>query len=74
MEVTGSTEKEVVPGKEYKVGFVVSLRPDAFGWDDCSVYIMAKIGKRGVSLSRKSVLQANLQISQNLPFLMMMIS
>lgn len=29
------------------MGFNVSLRPDAFGWDECIVYIMAKIGKRG---------------------------
>ncbi|CAK9311638.1 unnamed protein product [Citrullus colocynthis] len=54
LEVTGSTEKELVPGKQYEVRFVVSLRPDAFGWDDCSVYIMAKIGKKG-SFSYKKI-------------------
>lgn len=27
--------------------FNVSLRADAFGWDECNVYIMAKIGKKG---------------------------
>lgn len=47
LEVTGSTNRDLVPEKTYKVSFGVSLGPDAFGWDDCSVYIMAKIGKKG---------------------------
>ncbi|KAL4011724.1 hypothetical protein IC575_028786 [Cucumis melo] len=47
LEVTGSIKKDLVPGKTYKASFGVSLSPDAFGWDDCSVYIMAKIGKKG---------------------------
>ncbi|XP_022142574.1 protein PHLOEM PROTEIN 2-LIKE A9-like isoform X2 [Momordica charantia] len=53
LEVTGSTPKDVVIGKEYKVGFRVSLRPDAFGWEGREVYIMAKIGKRGTVSFKK---------------------
>ncbi|XP_038896030.1 protein PHLOEM PROTEIN 2-LIKE A9-like [Benincasa hispida] len=58
LEVTGSTEKDVLVEEKYKVGFVISLRPDAFGWDDCSVYIMAKIGRRGNYSFKKMSLAA----------------
>ncbi|XP_022994899.1 protein PHLOEM PROTEIN 2-LIKE A9-like [Cucurbita maxima] len=47
LEVTGSTPKNLKIGAWFKVSFNVTLRPNAFGWDECNVYIMAKIGKKG---------------------------
>lgn len=47
LEVTGSTSEEVEVGKWFKVSFNVTLRPNAFGWDESNIYIMAKIGKKG---------------------------
>jgi hypothetical protein len=40
LEVTGSLQLEA--NKTYEVGFKVSLTPDAFGWNGCPVYVMAK--------------------------------
>jgi hypothetical protein len=45
LEVTGTHEGE--KGKSYEVVFDVSMTPDAFGWNGCHVYVMAKVGKRG---------------------------
>nr|AWL54297.1 phloem protein 2-12 [Boehmeria nivea] len=45
LEVTGSTPLDV--GSKYKINFELSLKPDAFGWNGCQVYIMAKVGKKG---------------------------
>ncbi|KAL4011719.1 hypothetical protein IC575_028781 [Cucumis melo] len=53
LEVTCSTDK-VEAGKTYKVGFNVSLQPDAFGWDDVEVFIMAKVGKKGNYFFKKT--------------------
>ncbi|XP_062094568.1 protein PHLOEM PROTEIN 2-LIKE A9-like [Humulus lupulus] len=44
LEVTGSQNLET--GK-YKIKFYLSLKSDAFGWNGCQVYLMAKIGRRG---------------------------
>ncbi|PIA36671.1 hypothetical protein AQUCO_03300111v1 [Aquilegia coerulea] len=35
------------PEKKYKVSFDVSLKADAFGWNEIPIHIMAKIGRRG---------------------------
>ncbi|XP_038689909.1 protein PHLOEM PROTEIN 2-LIKE A9 [Tripterygium wilfordii] len=45
LEVTGSTTVEA--GKKYQVSFTVSLKPDAFGWNGCPVFMMAKVGRKG---------------------------
>ncbi|XP_022994910.1 protein PHLOEM PROTEIN 2-LIKE A9-like [Cucurbita maxima] len=52
LEVTCSTDN-VELGKNYKVGFNVSLRPDAFGWKGLDVYVMAKVGKSGNFFPKK---------------------
>ncbi|XP_022955176.1 protein PHLOEM PROTEIN 2-LIKE A9-like isoform X2 [Cucurbita moschata] len=51
LEVACSTKVE--SGKTYKVGFEVSLKPDAFGWKDVDVYVMAKVGKSGKYIYKK---------------------
>lgn len=45
LEVTGSIDLSA--GEQYEVTFKVSLAPDAFGWNGCPVYVMAKFGKKG---------------------------
>jgi hypothetical protein len=45
LEVTGSIVLE--EKEQYEVTFNVSLAPDAFGWNGCPVYVMAKFGKKG---------------------------
>ncbi|PON74450.1 Phloem protein [Trema orientale] len=45
LEVTGSTTLDA--GKKYNIKFHLSLKSDAFGWNGCQVYLMAKIGRRG---------------------------
>ncbi|KAI8001893.1 Protein PHLOEM PROTEIN 2-LIKE A9 [Camellia lanceoleosa] len=45
LEVTGSCP--IDKGKKYNVSFEVSLTPDAFGWNNTTLYIMAKIGEKG---------------------------
>ncbi|CAH2034689.1 unnamed protein product [Thlaspi arvense] len=46
LEVTGSFEK-IEPGKTYQIGFKISFKPDAAGWDKAPVFMSAKIGKKG---------------------------
>lgn len=46
LEVCGSVVK-TRPDKTYEVGFKISLAPDAFGWAQSPVYLMAKRGKNG---------------------------
>ncbi|XP_059439980.1 protein PHLOEM PROTEIN 2-LIKE A9-like [Corylus avellana] len=45
LEVTGSIDLSA--GEQYEVTFKVSLASDAFGWNGCPVYVMAKFGKKG---------------------------
>ncbi|XP_019056243.1 PREDICTED: protein PHLOEM PROTEIN 2-LIKE A9 [Tarenaya hassleriana] len=45
LEVTGTVD--VKPGKKYQIGFKVSFKPDATGWDQAPVFMSAKIGKKG---------------------------
>ncbi|XP_058070933.1 protein PHLOEM PROTEIN 2-LIKE A9-like [Magnolia sinica] len=46
-EVSGSIElNKLSPGKN-KISFTVSLKPNAYGWSDSPVYVMAKIGRNG---------------------------
>ncbi|KAF3450038.1 hypothetical protein FNV43_RR06117 [Rhamnella rubrinervis] len=45
LEVTGTTDPLDV-GK-YEVGFRVTIKVDAFGWKNCQVFLMAKVGKKG---------------------------
>ncbi|CAL5410813.1 unnamed protein product [Camellia sinensis] len=45
LEVTGSCD--INKGKKYNVSFEVSLTPDAFGWNNTTLYIMAKRGEKG---------------------------
>lgn len=47
LEVTASTPRDLDTGKKYKIYFELSLKPDAFGWNGCQVYLMAKIGRKG---------------------------
>ncbi|KAK8971329.1 Protein PHLOEM PROTEIN 2-LIKE A9 [Platanthera guangdongensis] len=46
LEVTGQVDlsKFLKKGKEYKLKFVVELRPDNFGWGDFPVYLMVRVG------------------------------
>ncbi|KAF8104168.1 hypothetical protein N665_0177s0024 [Sinapis alba] len=46
LEVTGSFER-TEPGKTYKIGFNISFKPDATGWDRAPLVMSAKIGKKG---------------------------
>lgn len=46
LEVTASTP-DLEKGKKYKIYFELSLKPDAFGWNGCQVYLMGKIGRKG---------------------------
>ena len=55
LEVTGTFDG--VKGKKYEIGFEVSLTPDAFGWNGCHVYVMAKVGKRGKYSWKRSSLE-----------------
>ena len=50
LEVTGTFDG--LKGKKYEIGFEVSLTPDAFGWNGCHVYVMAKVGKRENTLGK----------------------
>ncbi|KAF5180185.1 Phloem protein 2-like a9 [Thalictrum thalictroides] len=48
LEVTASIPlARLEPGRKYNVSFDVCLKPDAFGWNEIPIYIMAKIGKKG---------------------------
>ncbi|EXC24753.1 hypothetical protein L484_018467 [Morus notabilis] len=46
LEVTGTTDP-LNEEKSYKISFELSLKPDAFGWNGCQLYLMAKLGRRG---------------------------
>ncbi|KAK2975485.1 hypothetical protein RJ640_005794 [Escallonia rubra] len=52
LEVTGSVDN-IDTSKTYEFGFKVSMTPDAFGWKDSTVQIMAKFGKRGNYVRRR---------------------
>lgn len=52
LEVTCSTDNVQI-GNKYRVGFNITMRPDAFGWDEIDVYVMAKVGKKGKFMSMK---------------------
>ncbi|KAJ4773337.1 Phloem protein 2 [Rhynchospora pubera] len=46
LEVNGSVEmNKLQPNTRYKLEFKIKLKPDAFGWNDSPVYIMAMPGK-----------------------------
>lgn len=46
LEVSGSIDLDKLRvGQEYRLSFKVTLKPDAFGWADSPVYLMAKPGK-----------------------------
>ncbi|KAJ1694963.1 hypothetical protein LUZ63_011661 [Rhynchospora breviuscula] len=46
LEVNGSVEMHhLQPNTRYKLEFKIRLKPDAFGWNDSPVYIMAMPGK-----------------------------
>lgn len=55
LEVTGSYD-QLQPGKKYQIKFYLSLKSDAFGWNDCQVFLMAKLGKTGKYKSTKIIL------------------
>ncbi|CAG7864159.1 unnamed protein product [Brassica rapa] len=52
LEVTGSFE-ETEPGKAYQIGFKISFKPDATGWDGAPLVMSAKIGKKGKTVWKK---------------------
>ena len=48
LEVTGSLDlARLEKGQDYTVSFKLRLKPDAFGWADSPVYLLAKPGKSG---------------------------
>ncbi|CBI27175.3 unnamed protein product, partial [Vitis vinifera] len=48
LEVSGSVPIRSAPiGTKFKITFQVSFKSDAFGWNNCPVYVMAKFGKKG---------------------------
>ncbi|TXG48318.1 hypothetical protein EZV62_027612 [Acer yangbiense] len=51
LEITGSVD--VKAGKKYAIEFQVSMKPDAFGWSGCPVFMMAKVGKKGKYIWKK---------------------
>ncbi|XP_023633195.1 protein PHLOEM PROTEIN 2-LIKE A9 isoform X2 [Capsella rubella] len=52
LEVTGSFEK-IEPGKTYQIGFKISFKPDATGWDKAPICMSAKIGKKGKTMWKR---------------------
>lgn len=44
-------------GNKYRISFTVELKSDAFGWNNCPVYVMAKYGKKGKYQWKKYQLQ-----------------
>ncbi|KAL1204989.1 Protein PHLOEM PROTEIN 2-LIKE A9 [Cardamine amara subsp. amara] len=52
LEVTGTFEK-IEPGKTYRIGFKISFKPDASGWDQAPLFISAKIGKKGKTVWKR---------------------
>ena len=64
LEVRGSV-RSAVKGNKYKISFYISLKPDAFGWNDCPVYVMAKFGKDSkYSWKKIMLLQGKLEIGE----------
>lgn len=62
LEVNGSFPIEgAVKGSKYKICFTISLKSDAFGWNNCPVYVMAKFGKKGKYVWTKITLKASEQ-------------
>ncbi|KAF2286844.1 hypothetical protein GH714_031971 [Hevea brasiliensis] len=48
LEVTASiNDQEIVKGRTYEIRFHVEMKEEAFGWNGCPVFMMAKIGKNG---------------------------
>lgn len=48
LEVNGSYSlKSLHPNTDYALQFKLKLNPDAFGWNENPIYIMAKVGKNG---------------------------
>ncbi|KAL0917209.1 hypothetical protein M5K25_012257 [Dendrobium thyrsiflorum] len=76
LEVTGqiNLSRFLKKGKEYMVKFRVELRPDNFGWGNCPVYFMVKVGEqtrlwKKAYLNLKSYGQVfDVPINQNLTF------
>ncbi|PIA36672.1 hypothetical protein AQUCO_03300112v1 [Aquilegia coerulea] len=57
LEVTAKIPlSKLEPGIKYKVSFDVNLQPDAFGWNEIPIHIMAKIGKKGKYKWKRHVL------------------
>ncbi|KAK6917030.1 Phloem protein 2-like [Dillenia turbinata] len=54
LEVTGKVPLR--GGKKYRVGFKISMKPDAFGWADLHVVILAKVGTNGRLVPKKEAL------------------
>lgn len=52
LEVTGSFEK-IESGKTYRIGFKISFKPEAAGWDEAPVFMSAKIGKKGKTVWKR---------------------
>ena len=53
-------------GKKYNISFCISLKADAFGWNNCPVYVMAKFGKKGKYFWKKMMLTAPDQRESNI--------
>ncbi|KAL2484121.1 Protein PHLOEM PROTEIN 2-LIKE A9 [Forsythia ovata] len=58
LEVSSSVDG-TNPQKNYEIGFSVSLKADAFGWNKYPVYIMMKRGKEGEFSWKKVFLNTN---------------
>ncbi|RVW62289.1 Protein phloem 2-like A9 [Vitis vinifera] len=68
LEVSGSVPiGSVPPGTKYRITFQISLKSDAFGWNDCPVYVMAKFGKEGKYSWKKISLQAHYSQPTSIP-------
>lgn len=63
LEVTG-TAKKLEAGK-YQVSFLLSKEQDAFGWNNCQPFLMAKVGKKG-KYKWKKVLELNEDKKENI--------
>ncbi|CAA3032938.1 Hypothetical predicted protein [Olea europaea subsp. europaea] len=58
LEVSSCVEG-INPKKKYEVGFKISLKADAFGWNKYPVYIMMKRGQEGEISWKKVSLNTN---------------
>ncbi|CAH8254105.1 unnamed protein product [Arabidopsis lyrata] len=52
LEVTGCFEK-IEPAKTYRIGFKISFKTDATGWDEAPLFMSAKIGKKGKTVWKR---------------------